>query len=171
VSAQSNVVLTGFMGTGKSTIGRLLAHRLGRRFVDTDQLIESRHGPIPEIFASEGEARFREIERDVAAELAAQHDLVIATGGGLLLDPVNAEALGATGTVLCLVASVDELASRLRAGAEHRPLLAGGDLRTRIQAFLDEREAAYGAFTPVHTDGRTPDEVVDVICDLLDAPG
>ena len=79
-----NVVLTGFMGTGKSTVGRLLAERLGYEFVDTDQLIVERYGPIPEIFATDGEAAFRAYEREVAGELAERQGLVIATGGRAL---------------------------------------------------------------------------------------
>ncbi len=84
-----NVVLTGFMATGKTTVGRLLAERLGYEFVDTDQLIEQRHGPIPAIFRESGEGEFRRLERSVADELAARRQLVISTGGRLLLDAVE----------------------------------------------------------------------------------
>jgi shikimate kinase len=86
-----NVVLTGFMGTGKTTVGRLLAERLGYGFVDTDALIVARHGPIAEIFAGRGEGEFRRLEAEVAAELADRTGLVIATGGRMLLDHGNAE--------------------------------------------------------------------------------
>jgi len=162
------IVLTGFMGTGKSTVGRRLAARLGCDFVDTDELIESRHGPIPEIFAEHGEARFREIEREVAAELAGRDGLVVSTGGRLLLDPANVETLGASATVVCLVASVDELVRRLSSGAEHRPLLAGGDPRSRIEALLAERRPGYDRFAQVDTEGRTPDEVADAVLAVVD---
>ena len=104
-----NIVLTGFMGTGKTTIGRLLADRVGYEFVDTDAIIESRHGPIADIFATQGEERFRSIERALAAELAERTRLVISTGGGTLLDDPSADALGRTGTVFCLVATPDEI--------------------------------------------------------------
>ena len=98
-----NIILTGFMGTGKTTVGRLLAERLGREFVDTDDLIVARAGrPIADIFNDDGETRFREWEAQVAGELAGRRGLVIATGGRLMLDPDNAAALGATGPVLCL---------------------------------------------------------------------
>lgn len=166
-----NIVLTGFMGTGKSTVGRRLAARLGRAFVDTDELIESRHGPIPAIFAEHGEDRFREVERAVAAELAARDGLVVSTGGRLLLDAANAEALGATGTVVCLVASVDELVRRLQDEADQRPLLAGDDPRARIEALLHERRAGYARFAQVDTEGRTPDEVVDAVLAVVEAAG
>src|SRR5690606_6565646 len=101
-----NVVLTGFMGTGKTTVGRLLAERLGFEFVDTDALITERHGPIPEIFARDGEAAFRQFERALAAELAERSGLVVSTGGRLMLDPASAAALGNGAAVFCLTAEL-----------------------------------------------------------------
>lgn len=166
-----NVVLTGFMGTGKSTVGRLLADRTGRTFVDTDAVIEERHGPIPEIFAEHGEAAFRRFEREVAAELAAREGLVIATGGRLLLDPENEAALTGTGRVFCLVASVDTILSRVApdGSAPGRPLLAGADARERIAALLAGRAAGYARFEQVDTDGRSPAEVTDELLARLAA--
>lgn len=155
------------MGTGKSTAGRIVAERLGRRFVDTDAVIESRHGPIPQLFAAHGEERFRELEREVAAELAQESDLVISTGGRTMLDPANQVSLGATGTVVCLVASVEQLVARLRDGADHRPLLQGGDPGERIAGLLAERRPGYARFPQVDTDGRTPDEVADAVISLV----
>ena len=156
-----NVVLTGFMGTGKSTVGRLLADLLGYRFVDTDAVIVERHGPIPEIFATSGEATFRRYEREVAAELAAETGLVIATGGRLLLDPANAAALGATGDAFCLTAELDTILARVTAEglADERPLLAGPDVEARIEALLADRAEGYAAFEQVATDGRAPAEI------------
>ena len=151
------------MGTGKSTVGRLVAERLGRRFVDTDALIESRHGPIPELFASHGEEHFRRLEREVAAELGSATGLVVSTGGRTMLDPANQATLGATGVVVCLSASVEELVARLHDEAEHRPLLRDGDPAERIAALLAERASGYGRFPQVATDGRTPAEVADAV--------
>jgi shikimate kinase len=163
-----NIVLTGFMGTGKSTVGRLLAARLERRFVDTDSVIEERHGPIPRIFAEQGEEAFRQAEREVAAELARRSDLVVATGGRLMVDPENASVLGAASHVVCLGASVDEIVRRVSGGgAATRPLLADDDPRARITELLAERAPAYGRFTQVDTDGRTPDAIVDEIIELV----
>ena len=88
--AHGNVILTGFMGTGKTTVGRLLAERFDYEFVDTDRVIEQRHGPIPEIFRDHGEGEFRRLERDVADELSERDRLVISTGGRLMVDAVNA---------------------------------------------------------------------------------
>lgn len=155
-----NVVLTGFMATGKTTVGRLVAERLGYEFVDTDALIEDRHGPIPQIFLEYGEDEFRRLEREVAAELAGRDGLVVATGGRMLVDPVNAEVLGATGDVFCLTATVDTIVERLTAaGTDTRPMLAGHDLRTRVADLLAERADAYARFTQVPTDDRTPDQL------------
>ena len=136
------IVLTGFMGTGKSTVGRLLAEGLGLPFVDTDELIESRHGPIPGIFASRGEDGFRDIERQVARELADCDGVVVATGGRFMLDPANQRALGGEARVFCLVADVDEILRRVMNHAAERPLLAGRDPAGRLAALLDERSAA-----------------------------
>ncbi len=162
----SNVVLTGFMGTGKSTVGRLVAELLDYEFVDTDAVIVESHGPITRIFAERGEATFRRYEREVAAELAGRDGLVIATGGRLLLDPVNAAALSATGTVFCLTAELDTILARVAAEgvADDRPLLAGPDVEQRVADLLAQRAADYAQFEQVPTDRRTP---ADVAADIL----
>jgi shikimate kinase len=165
-----NVVLTGFMGTGKTTVGRLLAAELAFELVDTDALIEERHGPIAEIFASRGEAAFRAIEREIAGELAGRTGLVIATGGRMLLDPANAAVLGAQGRVFCLVAAPEEVYTRVSADRTpvERPLLAVPDPRRRIEELMAERAAGYGQFRQIPTDGRTPADVAAAILALLD---
>ncbi|MCB0996126.1 MAG: shikimate kinase [Acidimicrobiales bacterium] len=159
-----NVVLTGFMGTGKSTVGRVVADRLGFEFVDTDHLIEARHGPIPEIFAAQGEAAFRELEHEVATELAERSSVVVSTGGRLLLDPRNVAPLSETGRVVCLTASVDTILARVSAdGLGERPLLSGEDPRGRIEQLLSDRAPAYACFTQVITDGLAAEEVADEV--------
>jgi len=168
VETSGNIVLTGFMGTGKTTIGRLLASRLGRRFVDTDVLIEERHGPIPEIFDFQGEAAFRDIERQVATELSRRSDLVVSTGGRLMLDEHNQASHGGTGRVFCLTATADAIATRvIRGGRSDRPLLAGPDPRGRIDELLAERRPLYEGFEQVDTTDLAPSQVVDVIVDAL----
>ena len=167
--AAGNVVLTGFMGTGKSTVGRLLAERLEYDFVDTDAVIEERHGPISAIFAEHGEEAFREMEHDVATELAQRIGLVIATGGRMLLDERNAAALDTTGTIFCLTATVDELVERLTVDGEHekRPLLASDDPGQRIADLLAERSEGYGRFDQVDTTAKTVEDIVSSIVEQL----
>jgi shikimate kinase len=165
-----NVILTGFMGTGKTTVGRLVAERLGFEFVDTDELIESEHGPIAELFAEQGEVAFRAIERQVATELASRCDLVVATGGGMMVDEQNVAALAATGTVVCLIADVDTIVDRaLSPGGPVRPLLAGDDPRTRVDELLVARAHAYGRFVQIDTTHMTPIEVADEVVELVEA--
>jgi shikimate kinase len=157
-----NVVLTGFMGTGKTTVGRLLAQRLCYEFVDTDAVIAELHAPIPEIFAEYGEGEFRRIEREVATGLAGRDELVISTGGRMLLDPVNARVLSRTGRVFCLTASPDTIIARVAPDgrADGRPVIAGGDAGARIRALLAERATGYAEFEQVDTDARAPDVIV-----------
>ena len=163
-----NIILTGFMGTGKTTVGRLLAARLGCAFVDTDEVIVARAGkPIADIFHNEGEARFREMEAAVAEELAGRRGLVIATGGRLLLDPDNAAALGATGPVFCLTAAPEAIMARVAADAVRRPLLDVADAAHRVQALMQQRAAAYARFRSVATDGRAAAAVADDIATAL----
>lgn len=166
-ATRPNIILTGFMGTGKSTIGKLLAARLGYTWVDTDAVIEERHGPITKIFATDGEAGFRAHERTVARELARRSGLVISTGGRLMLDPLNANALSATGPVFCLTAAVETIVARAEEVVAERPLLAGDDLRARVTALLRERQWAYARFEQISTDGRAPAEVLEDIVERL----
>ena len=161
-----NVILTGFMGTGKTAVGRLLAAALGYEFVDTDEMIESRYGSISEIFAQSGEAAFRRAEREIAEELAAVDEHVIATGGRFMLDEHNATVLGKQSTVFCLVASPEEIIKRL-GESDDRPLLAGADRLLRIVDLLAERRPQYERFEQIPTDGKTPEEVASIILDRL----
>lgn len=168
---RKSIVLTGFMGTGKSTVGRIVAEALAIEFVDTDAVIEERHGPIPEIFERSGEDGFRDLERALARELAAdQHVRVIATGGRMMLDPANVEALAPVATILCLVADPDELVARLLASAQpgekpghKRPLLDTPDPEARIRDLLEERAAGYGAFPQIDAGRPRGDVAADVI--------
>src|SRR3954454_10408784 len=154
----ANVVLTGFMGTGKTTVGRLLADLLGYDFVDTDELIVAAHGPIDVVFRERGEPAFRALERGLADELAGRDRLVISTGGGMMLVPETASVLRAGARVFCLTASAETIAARVLNGPE-RPLLAGGDPIARIRSLLAERAAGYAEFEQVATDSLTATEI------------
>ncbi len=167
-SDSRNIVLTGFMGTGKTTVGRLLAEKLGYEFVDTDQVIEERHGKIAEIFRTRGEDAFRRIERELAAELAARDRLVISTGGRLMLDPQNVASLSRNGRVFCLVATPDEIFDRVThdTSATERPLLAVPDPRQRIVELLAERSPDYRRFAQLATDAVSTDAVAADLAEL-----
>src|SRR5258708_20200656 len=152
-----NVILGGFMGAGKSSVGRRLARRMGRCFVETDDMITAREGrSIPEIFAERGEAHFRALEEETVRLLAPKSGDVIATGGGLSCHAGRPEALRAIGTVVSLTGSFDVLYERARRMGE-RPMLAG---RTRDEGagIYHAREAYYRpADLTLDTTGPNPD--------------
>lgn len=167
-----NLVLVGFMGAGKSVVGKRLARRLGRPFVDTDEVVAERAGrPIPAIFAAEGEGAFRALERAAVAEVASRGRQVVATGGGAVADPANLAALRATGLVVYLAARPETLAARV--GGSDRPLLAGAlDPAARIREILERREAAYrAADVVVETDGLAVPAVVGAVLRAARARG
>ncbi len=131
------------MGAGKTTIGRQLADALGMDFADSDQVIEARTGAtIPWIFDVEGEAGFRKREKAVIDELTQRQNLVLATGGGAVLDPENRRHLQARGTVIYLHADIDQLLERTRKD-RNRPLLQTEDPRARLEALMAERDPLY----------------------------
>ncbi len=137
-----NVVLIGFMGTGKSVIGRRLANALGFRFVDTDRLVEKQAGKtIAKIFAEEGEARFREWEADVAKQISGCHACVIATGGGMVTRPENLGRLA--GIRVALTARPDVILKRTQAHPGQRPLLRSANPLADIARLLAERAPFY----------------------------
>ena len=155
-----NVVLVGFMGAGKSTVGRLLARRLGLCFVETDDMITAQEGTsIPEIFAARGEAYFRGLEATVLDALSAKEGHVVATGGGFPCRPGIMERLRTLGTVVWLAADFDVLYERARRVGE-RPMLAGRT-RAEVAAIYHARETYYRqADLTVDTTDRNTDQVV-----------
>ncbi len=175
-----NIVLTGFMGTGKTTVGRAVAQRLGRPFVDMDVEIAAQAGKaIPRIFAEDGEAAFRRIEaqlcetlacldrRNISATFGGHKGLVIATGGGALVDPANRALMMKHGLVICLTCSVDEILSRVRRDAPDRPLLNVADPRAEVQRLLGTRRNAYQAIPwQIDTTTLSVKEVVDRVCEI-----
>jgi shikimate kinase len=138
-----NIYLIGPMGAGKTAVGRQLARMLGARFLDCDAEIEKRTGvDIPYIFDKEGEAGFREREKETVAALSELHGMVIATGGGAVLDPDNRIRLRDSGTVIYLRTSVDEQLDRT-SRTRHRPLLAGGNRREVLEKLMAVRAPLY----------------------------
>jgi shikimate kinase len=157
--------LVGMMGAGKTTVGRRLARRLERPFVDADRELEARLGvPIPTIFELEGEAGFRRREAAIIDELTRREPIVLATGGGAVLDPANRAALHGRGHVVYLRASVGDLWHRLRRD-KVRPLLKASDPRARIEELVRLRDPLYREVAHLVVDtGRQPvDQVVDAI--------
>ena len=157
------------MGAGKSAVGRQLARLLHLDFVDSDEEVESRTGvDIPFIFEKEGEAGFRRREATVIDDLSQQEGIVLATGGGAIMDPKNRNHLGARGFVVYLRTSVDQQLSRTRKGRE-RPLLRNDDPRAVLEALMATREPLYReiADLTVDTDSRKVRDVVNEIIDRL----
>ena len=163
-TTRTNIILTGFMATGKTTIGKRLAGQLGYEFVDTDHLIEDRSGlTVAEIFQEKGETVFRSMETEIARELGKKEGLVIATGGGLVLNPVNVTALEKQGRIFCLVATTEDILERTTRDAVVRPLIHGPTTRQHITELMQDRKEVYSHFTQVETSGKTPDEVAGML--------
>ncbi|HEY8344848.1 MAG TPA: shikimate kinase [Bacillota bacterium] len=158
------VILVGPMGSGKTTVGSLLAKELGWVFLDTDRLIVEESGMlIPEIFTRYGEEYFRRLETAVIAKTVSRKKAVIATGGGAVTVPANLQCMKDHGVVIYLKTSLHELAKRVGRG-EGRPLLAGRDPLQALRALLEERESQYAqADLVICTDGLKPEEVVQRI--------
>ena len=166
-----NIFLVGFMATGKTSVGRLLAQQTGYALTDADEAIVAQAGKsIDRIFAEEGEAAFRRLERRVIAEICAGRGQVAAAGGGAFLDAANRRAMLAAGLVFCLAASPEVILRRVQAadaGEPVRPLLAGAHPLERIRQLLAQRAPAYAqAHHTIPTDALTPAAVAGRIADI-----
>jgi len=164
-----NVALIGFMAAGKSTVGRVLADRLGCRVVDTDEEIVRRTGmDVAELFSSEGEASFRAMERLVVADASALKKAVIACGGGVILDRGNVDTLRGSSTLVLLTASVEEILGRVK-GDGSRPLLNVEDREYSVAARLQERAPLYlaAADAVVDTTSLTPEQAAYRVLQIL----
>ena len=169
------IALIGYRGTGKSTVGRIVADRLAIPFLDTDSDIEYRFGTIRSIFEKRGELTFRDYEELVIDELTKAGTGVIATGGGVILLESNRRALRQFGRVFWLTANPDELASRLELdskGVSERPSLTAAGTLGEIASVLEARRPLYEetADVAIATQGRTPAEVADIILEILSNP-
>ena len=150
--SQPNIILTGFMGTGKTTLGQLLAKKIGYKFIDTDTLIETQIGQtISDFFQQQGEAAFRKLESELVENLAEKQGLVIATGGGLVLNPNNVAMLSKTGKIICLTASPEEILTRVSKQQGVRPLLQGENPLGKITQLLQQRDSVYRQFPQLST--------------------
>lgn len=163
---KQNIVLTGFMGSGKTSVGIRLSYRLKRMFLDTDKEIERRQGKtVSDIFAQDGEAAFRHIETEYLQELLKENgSRIVSTGGGMPVREENRRLLKKLGTVIYLQALPETLYDRLREDTA-RPLLQNGDAKVTIKGLLAERQAFYesGADVIIQTDYKSIDEIVEEI--------
>ena len=161
---KSNIILVGPMGSGKTTVGQILAINLGWRFIDTDQLIVERTGKeIPLLFEEQGEEYFRQVEKEVISRFSQISRTVIATGGGAVIDRTNYQLLKENGLVFYLKASPSVLTRRVGSG-KGRPLLLGKDIQAIVVGLLKEREKYYQeADLTIETDFLTPYEVADLM--------
>lgn len=155
-----NIVLVGFMGTGKTTIGGLIAQKLNVRYIHTDGLIEEKEGiSINDIFSKKGEPYFRKLEKEIIKALSEEQNSVIDAGGGVVIDASNVENLKKNGLIFCLNATPEEILKRTEKYT-HRPLLDIDDPLAEIKRLLEERKDYYKrADYQIDTTGRTPAEV------------
>ena len=159
-----NIALIGFMGTGKTSVGRHVAEHLGFEFLDTDELIQSHTGrTIADIFAKDGEPAFRELERKVVQELSTREKTLISTGGGLPTNEENLSALKSFALVICLWASPEKIWERVK-NQSHRPLLHDADPQQKIRELLATREPFYKqADVLINTDLRSVREAAQQV--------
>lgn len=166
---QKNIALIGFMAVGKSAIGRTLAKKLRRRFVDLDRVIERAEGSkVREIFEHKGEAYFRQLEKQALVDVLEENNQVIATGGGVILDDQNLQILREKALLIGLSAEMDVLLARA-GDATKRPLLQGSNRREKIEDLLRQRAARYAqAHVTIDTSNLTVDQVVKKIMGMLE---
>lgn len=165
-----NLILCGMMGAGKTTVGVKIAEMTGRRWYDTDQMIVDRHGNISDIFEYYGEEYFRRLESDIVKELAAKDDLVISTGGGLVLKRENGELLRENGRIVFLRASLETLVKRLKV-YDNRPLLQkdSGVIADKLAELLRARMPVYEHVADfiVDVDGKSIEETASAAIDCM----
>lgn len=150
---KTNIALIGFMGVGKTVVGQALAEKLGKHFVELDLLIEQKAGkPIPDIFREDGETAFRELEIEITQEIASDENLVIACGGGIILNWINVDRLRENATIVYLTASPEVILKRVSAEAGQRPLLEVNNLTTVMWELLDFRKPFYERATDITVD-------------------
>ena len=164
-----NIVLCGMMGAGKSTVGIKIAEFTKRCWIDTDTVIEGRFGRILDIFEYYGEAHFRQLESQIVAEYCEKDELVISTGGGLVLNWENAEKLKKNGKIFFLKASLDTLLSRVQ-GDDTRPLLRHANAREKLENLLNERTSVYEYVSDytIETDDKSAEEVAKQIVEIME---
>lgn len=171
IDEAKNIVLVGLMGSGKSAIGRTIAKKLGRRFIDTDRYIERKIGKTTaEVFEQDGESKFRDFEKEVIKKISQYIGIVIATGGGAIKDPENFHYLKKSGWIIALYASPATLYKRIE-GKRIRPLLLNEeDPVKKLEEIFNERKTMYTqADFQIDTEDKEIDQIADEIVNLLNA--
>lgn len=165
---KKNIYLVGFMGAGKSTIGKQLAKETGRKFIDTDREIEKKFSmSINAIFEKEGEAFFRAEEKKLAFSIAEKSNMIVSAGGGTINDDEIFEKFRSSGIMICLYAGKSELISRLKR-TNKRPVLKGGNIEDKVSSLLEERNRIFRKIPiRIDTTDKTPREVVKKLIDLF----
>ena len=164
---KQNIALTGFMAVGKSAVGRALARKLKRRFVDLDKIVEKAEGmKVRDIFAKKGEPYFRQCEKRALMAVLGEHNQVIATGGGAIIDEENMRDVRKKALLVCLTANIDILLKRVASGSK-RPLLDSADRKTRIEELLALRQDKYAqAHLSIDTTHLSIDQVAERIIEM-----
>ncbi|MBI4180704.1 MAG: shikimate kinase [Chloroflexi bacterium] len=167
---KTNIALIGFMGTGKTAVGRVLAKKLNLKFIEMDALIEQKAGKsIPEIFQQDGEIAFRELEIEITKEAASQKNAVIACGGGIVLNKINIDRLRESSRIVYLTASPETILKRVSTGMGQRPLLEVDDPALTIRNLLKFRKPFYerAADITINTSNLVINAVAEEIIEKL----
>ncbi len=169
-----NIVLIGMRGSGKTTVGKILAQKLGRELVEMDELIAQRAGlTIPEIVERHGWENFRDIEEEITSELAGRNNMVNAAGGGVVTREQNIARLKENGVLVWIKANLDTLVERVAEDNQRPPLVEGRSRWWDMEMALEERKPLYqqAADLVVNTENKTPEEVADLVINLLTIRG
>jgi len=169
-----NIVLIGMRGSGKTTVGKILAQKLGREFIEMDELITRKAGfGIPEIVEKQGWEKFREIEEEVTGEAAGRDNIINASGGGVVTRDNNIIKLKKSGVLVWLQADVDTLVNRVGEDTDRPPLGKGRNRREDMETTLKERKPLYqqAADLTINTENKTPEEVAGLVINLLTIRG
>jgi len=169
LAVKTNIIIMGFMGTGKSATGRLVAKRLERSLIDMDAEIERRERrKIGDIFSQDGEPYFRKVEREVVKDLCKRENLIVAAGGGVVINPENVHDFSRTGVVICLSADASTILHRV-ASETHRPLIEGGEKARKITDLLEIRKPLYDAIpNQVDTTRLSPELTADRVIEIYE---
>jgi shikimate kinase len=169
-----NIVFIGMRGSGKTTVGKILAQKLGREFIEMDELITRKAGlGIPEIVEKQGWEKFREIEEEVTGEAAGRDNIINASGGGVVTRENNIIKLKKSGVLVWLQADVDTLVKRIGEDTDRPPLVEGRSRREDMEITLKERKPLYqqAADLTINTGNKTPEEIADLVINLLKIRG